>query len=673
MTDETQPPLSPQDEQEIESFLSEFAKFSEPDEPPEGQDYLDTGVPTAVENVQAAQTAADEARARGEAAEAEIAEPEEPDALGPTMRQDQLDALLAGDVVAAFAQPDEDAAEASPGDAEQEPETHADEETVGEIVPEESPTAQGADDAPPPEEESDLSANTGEDMIPVSGEETAVTGPPDVPDSEIEEAVDAAANAAAELEPEPVEELSAGADDEATEAIELTGEDLASLVDDGGDVAGAEKASAPVAEAPSVPDLSQDEIDSLFGTPSAPEQAPAESAELSQADIDSLLAGTTEEVEADLAEPEEVVAQLEVTDEELMGLTVDTPGGEVTEAPDLDSLAAMADAGPAAEESPAGETVDPAADAVAAAAVAMEAESTSVDDGEIEALEVLEVPSPSKRLLGLPVRLLAAVVGVPVILIVVVAVVALGRGGGVPVEAVAPAESTAETASGEALAEPESLVESESSTEAEAIGESDTAAESLPEGAPAPGEPPVEAESPPVEDLVEEPLSDSPPESETALSPEPEPLDPAPTPPEGIIGPSPEPAEIEFPEFTFSDPAGDGFNPGTGEPRLILVPAADILNLSVVTTDLRGSPASGRELTEDGFAGAAAGTEITVVLGRSPSELTRGSFRLSLNGRFASATSRDLSPDDAVGLPAGSQLAINIWKEAGTWRGEQVT
>ena len=430
MTDETQPPLSPQDEQEIESFLSEFAKFSEPDEPPEGQDYLDTGVPTAVENVQAAQTAADEARARGEAAAAEIAEPEEPDALGPTMRQDQLDALLAGDVVAAFAQPDEDAAEASPGDAEQEPETHADEETVGEIVPEESPTAQGADDAPPPEEESDLSANTDEDVIPVSGEETAVTGPPDVPDSEIEEAVDAAANAAAELEPEPVEELSAGADDEATEAIELTGEDLASLVDDGGDVAGAEKASAPVAEAPSVPDLSQDEIDSLFGTPSAPEQAPAESAELSQADIDSLLAGTTEEVEADLAEPEEVVAQLEVTDEELMGLTVDTPGGEVTEAPDLDSLAAMADAGPAAEESSAGETVDPAADAVAAAAVAMEAESTSVDDGEIEALEVLEVPSPSKRLLGLPVRLLAAVVGVPVILIVVVAVVALGRGGG---------------------------------------------------------------------------------------------------------------------------------------------------------------------------------------------------------------------------------------------------
>ena len=103
------------------------------------------------------------------------------------------------------------------------------------------------------------------------------------------------------------------------------------------------------------------------------------------------------------------------------------------------------------------------------------------------------------------------------------------------------------------------------------------------------------------------------------------------------------------------------------------MPAADILNLSVVTTDLRGSPASGRELTEDGFAGAAAGTEITVVLGRSPSELTRGSFRLSLNGRFASATSRDLSPDDAVGLPAGSQLAINIWKEAGTWRGEQVT
>ena len=26
-----------------------------------------------------------------------------------------------------------------------------------------------------------------------------------------------------------------------------------------------------------------------------------------------------------------------------------------------------------------------------------------------------------------------------------------------------------------------------------------------------------------------------------------------------------------------------------------------------------------------------------------------------------------------MGMPAGSQLSINIWKEAGTWRGEQVT
>ncbi len=155
--------------------------------------------------------------------------------------------------------------------------------------------------------------------------------------------------------------------------------------------------------------------------------------------------------------------------------------------------------------------------------------------------------------------------------------------------------------------------------------------------------------------------------------PEPEPLEPAADPPEGIIAPSPEPFDVEFPKFTFSDPAGDGFNPRTGEPRLIIVPAADILQLSVVTTDLRGGATSGRELTEDGFAGPAAGTEVTVVFGASPTDLTRGTFRLSLNGRFASASRLDLAPDSAVGMPAGSQLSINIWKEAGTWRGEQVT
>ena len=54
MTEESQPQLSPKDEQELEAFLSDFAVYTEAEDPPEGEDYLDIGVPTAVENVQAA-------------------------------------------------------------------------------------------------------------------------------------------------------------------------------------------------------------------------------------------------------------------------------------------------------------------------------------------------------------------------------------------------------------------------------------------------------------------------------------------------------------------------------------------------------------------------------------------------------------------------------------------
>lgn len=59
--------------------------------------------------MQAAQSDAESAAgAESGAAETETAEPEEPESLGATMTQDQLDALFAGDVVAAFAKPDED-------------------------------------------------------------------------------------------------------------------------------------------------------------------------------------------------------------------------------------------------------------------------------------------------------------------------------------------------------------------------------------------------------------------------------------------------------------------------------------------------------------------------------------------------------------------------------------
>jgi hypothetical protein len=440
-------------------------------------------------------------------------------------------------------------------------------------------------------------------------------------------------------------------------------------------------AAAPSEDSPSVPDLSQDEINSLFGAPADSQDAPAESAELSQADIDALLAGTADEEEAEVSEPEEVVAQLEITDEELMGLTLDAPSEPTPEAPDLDSLAAAADVDPPDAETPAEatETDDPAVHAVAAAAMAMEAGPASDDEDVIETLEVLEEPSQSRRLLGLPIRLLAAVVVAPLLLIAVVAVFALGGGGDAAVDEVAlaqeeepPVETAVETApAAEVPAEPDTVTEAPAISEPENVAEA--VAEPLPEEKVAPSEEPVEAVSPPVEEQVREPVSEPAPEIEIASLTEPEPLGPVPDPPEGIIAPSPEPFDIEFPEFTFSDPAGDGFNPLTGEPRLIIVPAADILQLSVGTTDLRGGMTSGLELTEDGFAGPAAGTEVTVVFGASPTDLTRGTFRLSLNGRFASASRLDLAPDSAVGMPAGSQLSINIWKEAGTWRGEQVT
>ena len=693
MTDETQPQLSPKDEQEIDSFLSEFAMFSEPEEPAEGQDYLDIGVPTAVENVQAAQETADSTvEPEEDADEPEVTGPEEPESLGATMTQDQLDALFSGDVVAAFAHQDEEEADVISEGAEQDAEIGTDAEAEAGDEPEEAVPVLDAADAPPPEEETGPVADSGEAEPPASAEDMELADISATLESEIEEPAEFLEAVVAEPEVDAPEEISAEAEDDTVETLELTDDDMAALFDDGGGAEDVEEIPAAGSEEGSVPDLSQDEIDSLFGSPATPSETAAESAELSQADIDALLAGGPADDDAEISEPDlsdsdEIVAQLEITDEELMGLTMETPGAEPPEALDLDSLAALADAEPPADEMSDEEPHDPAADAVAAAAIAMEAEPAPAGDDEIETIEVgdpEDPATPSRRLLGLPARLLAAVVAVPMLLIVVVAVIALGRGGDTPADEVAlvqeeppVVEPAAEVPAEEPVTEPATPAESEPSPEAEVVGEpeatGEAAAESVPEGEPSPAESPVAAESAAPEEAVEEPVLEPGPEAETAPLPEPEPLEPAPTPPEGIIAPAPEPADIEFPEFTFSDPAGDGFNPRTGEPRLIIVPAADILNLSVATTDLRGSPTSGLELTADGFAGAAAGTEVTVVFGASPGDLTRGTFRLSLNGRFASATAQDLAPDDSVGLPAGSQLAINVWKEGGTWRGEQVT
>ena len=64
MTEELQPQLSPKDEQELEAFLSELRPSPFTRKPrirPRGEGYLDISVPTAVENVQAAQASAEAA------------------------------------------------------------------------------------------------------------------------------------------------------------------------------------------------------------------------------------------------------------------------------------------------------------------------------------------------------------------------------------------------------------------------------------------------------------------------------------------------------------------------------------------------------------------------------------------------------------------------------------
>ena len=386
-------------------------------------------MPTAVENVKAAQSDAESAAgAESGAAETETAEPEEPESLGATMTQDQLDALFAGDVVAAFAKPDEDETEESPDEVDQDPESAGDAGEPEEEVLEETEPALAAAEDQPAEEESNPVGDPEEEVTPISAEETPITDALEDIESDSTDVETPPEEVVTKPEMDILEELSAEADDDKIEPLELTDDDLASLLDDGGGGTEPEVAAAPTADAPSVPDLSQDEINSLFGAPADSQDAPTGSAELSQADIDALLAGTADEGEAEVSEPEEVVAQLEITDEELMGLTLDAPSEVAAEAPDLDSLAAAADVDPPDVETPAEATAtdDPAVDAVAAAGMAMEAGPATDDEAVIETLEVLEEPSQSRRLLGLPIRLLAAVVVAPLLLIAVVAVFALG-------------------------------------------------------------------------------------------------------------------------------------------------------------------------------------------------------------------------------------------------------
>ncbi|MDP6348556.1 MAG: hypothetical protein QF719_00525 [Chloroflexota bacterium] len=436
--------------------------------------------------------------------------------------------------------------------------------------------------------------------------------------------------------------------DEGAGTLELSDDDLASML--AGDDEVSEPQDSP-AVAASVPDLSQDEIDSPFGSPAAaPEvEAEEESAELSQADIDALLAGTAPTEEDEAAVSDEGIPQLEITDEELMMLEEEPVVEGAAEALDLDALAALADDDESAEE-PAAVVADDEPDPVAAAAaVAMEVE---IDDDGAATLDILDDATQPRRIFGLPMRLLAAVAAVPLVLVAALVFAALGGGGDSSAEEVlaeAPAEEVPAAEDHEADAKlPEAGVEASHEPAAEADEHADEPAAEMDEH---------EATEP---------------EAEKTPPAEPPPLEPASPPPPGIIGPSAEVAEVVFPRFNFSDPAGDGINPLSGEPRLNIVPAADILELSVATTDLQGGTAGGDELTDDGFAGPSAGLEVTVSLGAAPGELPRGTFELRLSGRFTSVTGADLAPAGVTGMPEGSQLSFNIWKQGGAWQGEQI-
>ena len=135
-----------------------------------------------------------------------------------------------------------------------------------------------------------------EPEVPDAGQLDAAeeTETPEIADEPVPELEDEDPLATLGMVPEPAAEDPA----DGAGTLELSDDDLASML--AGDDEASEPQDSP-AVAASVPDLIQDEIDSLFGSPaSAPEvEAEEESAELSQADIDALLSGTASTVRWD--------------------------------------------------------------------------------------------------------------------------------------------------------------------------------------------------------------------------------------------------------------------------------------------------------------------------------------------------------------------------------------
>jgi len=166
---------------------------------------------------------------------------------------------------------------------------------------------------------------------------------------------------------------------------------------------------------------------------------------------------------------------------------------------------------------------------------------------------------------------------------------------------------------------------------------------------------------------------------QAAATPEAEATIPPATP---TVAATPEPArtatpspvsKLELPRFVFGDAQGDGIDPNSGLLKPNLVPAADILSVTVDTSSSDGSEGNGTGLTADGFAGPAAGLDVVIVLGGPLTDLEGARYQIDLFGRFKTAAEGDLAPAGTGGLEAGSQMAIHIAGASGQWTGDQVS
>ncbi len=341
----------------------------------------------------------------------------------------------------------------------------------------------------------------------------------------------------------------------------------------------------------------------------ADETPVAESGELDQAEIDSLLGGALGKP-VDEAGPEQIdVDASELSEEDLMaalGMDDAAEGGGAESAlldqSELDSLQSAVD--------PLGSEMG--ADALAAAFADVPGSDIESEDGEPDESEILVIQASGGGFLGLPVMVWVPIGLAPLVLVFsLVAYAMFGRPSAPP--------AAAETAVAQVAA---------------------TAA------------------------VTETPEATTPTIAPTATA---EPTE-APT---KVATPEPAP-ELKLPKFIFSDPNEDGINLLTGQPRRNIIPEADIVSIGLATAGPGGQLTSGSELTPDGFAGPASTLEVTVTLRGSLSDVEDVSYRIDLFGRFKGADSSDLAPVGVEGLVEGSQVAFSVFNDRGGWLGEQL-